>query len=560
MKKLYFFSLLLLLASTNIRAELAQQIAIDKIFEQWNSSGPGGAVGVIKDNKLIFAKGYGLANLEHEIPNNSKSIFRIASTSKQFTAASVILLAEQGKLSLEDKLTKFFPEFPPYGDNITIAHLLNHTSGIRDYLTLSYLAGFGESEVYTDSQVMHWLTSQKATEISPGDQYLYSNSGYWLLGQIVKKVSGKSLAEYAKQEIFTPLNMQHTHFHNNHKRIVKNRASGYRLISDNHYEISMTNLDMVGDGGVFTNIEDLKKWDDAFYNRKVLSESFWQLMLTKGKLNDGTLSDYASGLRIGEHRNLKTIRHGGSFAGYRAEFIRFPEKKLSIIVLANRADAGATGRAYEVANLFINNEQKSAELAQSSKPEKKQEEVVDFVIPASKLEQYTGNYWDEKYSQLQRVFIKDKALVIRVQGNEYLLKAIAADSFVIANIPVNITLKFDTNDNGKRIITTKIADSEPSDAVEYDVTSYPEEKLSALSGKYYSHELDVIYQLVIEEGKLVLTIDNKISSPLELVKANLAVSSRKDTLTFTTNKMNTVSGFSLAARGIKNIWFKKVDA
>lgn len=470
MKKLYFFSLLLLLASTNIRAELAQQIAIDKIFEQWNSSGPGGAVGVIKDNKLIFAKGYGLANLEHEIPNNSKSIFRIASTSKQFTAASVILLAEQGKLSLEDKLTKFFPEFPPYGDNITIAHLLNHTSGIRDYLTLSYLAGFGESEVYTDSQVMHWLTSQKATEISPGDQYLYSNSGYWLLGQIVKKVSGKSLAEYAKQEIFTPLNMQHTHFHNNHKRIVKNRASGYRLISDNHYEISMTNLDMVGDGGVFTNIEDLKKWDDAFYNRKVLSESFWQLMLTKGKLNDGTLSDYASGLRIGEHRNLKTIRHGGSFAGYRAEFIRFPEKKLSIIVLANRADAGATGRAYEVANLFINNEQKSAELAQSSKPEKKQEEVVDFVIPASKLEQYTGNYWDEKYSQLQRVFIKDKALVIRVQGNEYLLKAIAADSFVIANIPVNITLKFDTNDNGKRIITTKIADSEPSDAVEYDVT------------------------------------------------------------------------------------------
>jgi len=559
MKILYFFGALLL-ASTNTRAELVEQIAIDKIFEQWNNThSPGGSVGVIKDNKLIFAQGYGLANLEYDIPNSKKSIFLIASTSKQFTAASIILLAEQGKLTLEDRLTKYFPEFPTYGNDITIAHLLNHTSGIRDYLTLSYLAGFNESDVYTDSQVMHWLANQKATEIIPGEQFLYSNYGYWLLGKIVEKASGKSLAEYANQEIFKPLNMQQTHFHNNHKHIVKNRASGYRMIGENQYEISMTSLDMVGDGGLYTNIEDLKKWDDAFYNRKLFSENFWRMMLKKGKFNNGTLSSYASGLRLGEHRKLNTIRHGGSFAGYRAEFIRFPEKKLSIIVLANRADADSTGKAYEIANLFIKDKKTKTESSQTNKPDKTQQEIVEFNMPTSQFDQFSGNFWDEKHSQLQSVFIKNNALMVRVQGNEYLLKAIASDTFSVANIPVNITLKFSTNKNGKRTITTKIADSAPSSAVEYDVKKYSKEKLNAFSGKYYSNELDAIYQLIIKDDKLVLTINNKIFSPLEIVQTNIAISGRRDTLTFTKSKWDTVSGFNLAARGIKNIWFKKID-
>jgi len=182
--------------------------SVDAIFSEWNNeTTPGCGLGIIQDGKLIYGRGYGLANLEYGIPNSKESVFRIASTSKQFTAACIILLAEQGSISLEDKLSSFFPDFPSYADTITVQHLLNHTSGIRDYLQLSYLKGIGEDDYYQDSDIMSWLINQRELNFSPGEEHLYSNSGYWLLGQIVNKVSGMNMAQYAQQKIFQPLGM-----------------------------------------------------------------------------------------------------------------------------------------------------------------------------------------------------------------------------------------------------------------------------------------------------------------------------------------------------------------
>lgn len=308
-------------------SQIPQAAAVDSIFAEWDKTEtPGASLGIIQDGKLIYAKGYGLANMEYDIPNSPTSVFRIGSTSKQFTAACIVLLGQQGKLSLNATLDSFFPDFPEYAKTITVQHLLNHTSGIRDYLQLAFLSGLGDDDFYTDATLMKWLVNQEDLNFSPGEEFIYSNSGYWLLGQIVQKVSGETMAEYAEKNIFKPLGMTHTHFHNDHTAIVRNRASGYYPKQEGGYQISMTTLDMIGDGGIFSTIEDLKKWDDAYYSSDILNQNFWNTMTTQGTLNNGEQIDYGAGLFMGDHNGLKTISHGGAFVGFRAEMIRFPEQ------------------------------------------------------------------------------------------------------------------------------------------------------------------------------------------------------------------------------------------
>jgi CubicO group peptidase (beta-lactamase class C family) len=276
-----------------------------------------------------------MANLEHNIPISSTTVFRIASTSKQFTATCVILLAEQGKLSLNDDVRKYLSEMPEYESPITIRHLIHHTSGIRDYLELIELAGMSDHDYYTDEEALEMLTRQKELNFKPGDEYLYSNSGYLLLSIIVQRGSGKSLHEFAEEHIFKPLGMRNTHFHDDHRMIVKNRAAGYSPRENDGYQIRMTTLDIVGDGGVFTTIEDLFLWDQNFYHNRLGEKNLISQLLTPGMLNNGEKLNYAFGLAVSDYRGLRLISHGGSFAGFRAQMIRFPEQKLSVICLAN---------------------------------------------------------------------------------------------------------------------------------------------------------------------------------------------------------------------------------
>ncbi len=343
-------SFIVLLSFGPLTAQFSHQAAVDSIFSEWDADdAPGCALGIIQDGELVYARGYGMANLEYDIPNSSESVFRIGSTSKQFTAACIVLLSQEGKLSLDDPLSKFFPDFPAYADTITVLNLLNHTSGVRDYLQLSYLKGLVGDAWYSDDDVMTWLVNQTDLNFRPGAEYIYSNSGYWLLGQIVEEASGQNMADYAQEKIFGPLEMDNTHFHNDHNRIVKNRASGYAPKEDGGYEISMTTLNMIGDGGIFTSIDDILIWDNAFYSSDVLNQDFWETMTTKGVLNNGEEIDYATGLIISEYKGLNVVSHGGAFVGFRAELMRFPDEKTSIAIFANRADANPSRKARQVA-------------------------------------------------------------------------------------------------------------------------------------------------------------------------------------------------------------------
>ena len=487
--------------------QLKESQAIDSIFAEWNKADvPGCALGIIKEGKLIYAKGYGLANMEYDIPISTSSVFRIGSTSKQFTAACIILLAEKGKLSLEDTLKSIFPDFPEYATKITIRHLLNHTSGVRDYLQIAYLKGLGDDDFYSDEDIMQWLVHQSHLNFDPGEEYLYSNSGYWLLGQIVNKVAGINMADFAQKEIFEPLGMNNTHFHNDHTQIVKNRASGYAPGDNDDYKISMTTLDMIGDGGIFTTINDVKKWDDAFYDPTVLRKSFWQEMTKQGILNNGEIIDYASGLMIGAYKGLKTIRHGGAFVGFRAELLRFPKEQLSIAIFANRADANPSSKANQVADILL-----KGKLVEEVK---KNDNSTNSIEPEQEFElkQLVGTY-EIQPGVTASLSIKNDSLnvfqnwnkssynIIKVRGNTFQIAEEKGLSFTFTDL---------RDDQAQTLIVVQEGrETKAKRKKEVDISSI---NLNDYSGNYYSKELDVTYIFELKNGVLKATIQGKESS------------------------------------------------
>ena len=330
---------------------------IDTLFAKWdNSDSPGCALAVILDGEIIYKKGYGMADLEHDIPIRPNSVFNIASISKQFVAMSLLLLEEEGKLSLDDNIRKYLPELPEYDAPITIKNLIYHTSGIPDYELRWYIEGKDFLNCTPENELYRQICSQRELDFRPGEKHQYSNSGYFLAGLIVKKVSGKSLTQFAEEKIFGPLGMKNSHFLDDNRTIIRNRAFGYSPLIHGGYGNAVTRFDLVGDGGLWTNVEDLFLWDQNFYNNK-LGKGTMELidkMLTNGKLNNGSAFDYCCGLTTGSFKGTRTIHHPGAYGGYRSFMIRFPDKHLSIILLSNIAGFNHRELTYKVAEIFLN--------------------------------------------------------------------------------------------------------------------------------------------------------------------------------------------------------------
>ncbi len=381
--------------------EARREAQVDEIFSEYDHTWtPGCAVGVIRDGSFVLRRGYGMANLEYGIALSPQSVFRIGSTSKQFTAAAIVLLAQEGKLSLDDDVRDHLPELNDFGTPVTIRHLLHHTSGYRDYLTLASVAGMRNDDYYTDDDLLEMLSRQRQLNFMPGDEHLYSNSGYWLLSQVVERASGKSLREYAAGRMFTPLGMSNTHFHNDHTEIVPNRASGYSPTSDG-FRINMTTLPMTGDGGVFTTVNDLLRWDQNFYDSSVGGPEFAEQMLRTGSLNDGESLTYASGLTVGTYRGLNIVSHGGSFVGFRAEMIRFPDERVSVSCLCNRSDANPSRLARQVAAVYLDDRMEPQEAAGQRRSRAQPPATVE--LSDRELAAFAGDYYSEELDVTYRL-------------------------------------------------------------------------------------------------------------------------------------------------------------
>lgn len=311
---------------------------VEALFAEWDRTDrPGCEVSVIQDGKPVLERSYGMANLEYGVPISKETAFYIASTSKQFTAISALLAARQGKFSLDDDVRVHVPELPDYGHTITIRHLIHHTSGIRDYLAVRVLGGHSERESLSAEEVLDLLARQRNLTFAPGSDFGYSNSGYFLLGKIIERTTGRTLREFADENIFSPLGMLHTHFQDDVGEIVSNVAQGYEVLRDGAVKKFVGNSELVGAGGIVTTMGDLELWDRNFYSNRLESGSadLLEVIQTKGVLNNGDPVDYAYGLGIREYRGFRTVAHPGSFLGFKSDLLRFPEEKLSVMLLCN---------------------------------------------------------------------------------------------------------------------------------------------------------------------------------------------------------------------------------
>lgn len=553
---------------------------VDILFKKWdNNNSPGCALGIIKDGQLIYKHGYGMANLDYNIPISSKSVFRIASISKQFTAMSILLLAKQGKLSLDDEIQKYLPEVPRYQSPITIRHLIHHTSGIRNYVQLTELAGMlGENVHMTDDDVLGLIAQQKELNFKPGEEYLYSNSGYFLLGLIVKRVSSKSLRQFAEENIFKPLGMNNTHFHDDRTQVVRNRVTAYIPGSNGGFSVAIPgNSAFVGAGGLYSSVEDLFFWDQNFYNNKLgggpelITEE-----LSTGMLNNGQKINYAFGLKIDEYNGLKIIRHAGSGGGFETEMMRFPEKKFSVICLCN---AGNKMSAYElatqVADIFL------ADQFKKSKDDVKENHTAIISIPEKELVGLAGLYFDPIKETTVLFYMKDGKLMIFNTP----LSPLSQNRFkVVGGGPPGLEIVFvQPIAAGRRQVLFKHRSGETTTYEAVQSVTPTAAQLAEFTGKYVSDELAAAtYTLSIKDAKLSLQVRNRITvfndralllafelpGASEVPKDVLLTPAFADAFItfvddelvmfrFKRNQQNAISGFTLSTETLRRLRFNK---
>jgi CubicO group peptidase (beta-lactamase class C family) len=429
--------------------------AVDEVFSDLTKPGsPGCALAIYRDGKIMYAKGYGLANIEENVAITPQSVFDIGSTSKQFTAASILLLEKEGKLSVNDDVRKFIPELPNYGQKVTILQLLNHTSGLRDYLTLFELAGINTDNVTTDADALALITRQKTLNFAAGSDWLYSNTGFFLLSVIVQRASSKTLREFAADNIFAPLEMTHTQYRDNHAALIANRALAYDEQEDKAgYKLNVSYFEQTGDGAVHTSVEDLQKWDENFYSPRVGGKEFLAEIQERGKLTNGKVLDYAKGLRLEDYRGLHTVSHGGSWGGYRAELLRFPDQHFSVACLCNVGNAGPSRRARQVADIYLGSLMKPREIKSEESENKEKSEVT---VGADQLKNYSGEYWSEELGVVYRLGVMDGRIkVLKVMDasgsprvnnfSEDALRAVGSDEFEAGKSGVTFHFQRDAN-------------------------------------------------------------------------------------------------------------------
>jgi CubicO group peptidase (beta-lactamase class C family) len=554
-----FFALLLLsaLVQPTVWSQTAATQAerpseqVDKLFEKMDRTiSPGCAVAAMRDGKILYQRGYGMADLDHNVPITAETVFHVASMSKQFTAAAIVMLAQERKLSLDDEVRKYVPELPDFGAPVTLRQLVYHTSGLRDQWELLGLAGWRYSlDLITDDDVLSIMSRQKNLNFPPGSKHMYSNTGYTLLAQVVKRVSGQSFREFTTSRIFQPLGMRNTHFRDDHAEIVKNMAYGYVPAKDT-FRISITNFDTVGATSLLTTIEDLALWDENFYNPRVGGPEMIRQMLERGKLSDGEQLDYAFGLVIGKHRGLATVDHAGGDAGYRSDMIRFPDQHFTAVCLCNRADSNPSELTLQVAEIYLAKEMTAADKVGAGSGKTVQ-------LAPEKLAAKVGTYIKAEGGQTLSITLKDDKLHITPGAGEdsYEMNALSENDFRLATAPIDF--KFEAlKPGGPLRLIVKHGEDKPEvfEAVSPFTPSTSE--LSSCVGFYYSEEIEPIYVMKIDDGKLVLhTLKNKPDT-LRPITPDLFAGSI-GTIRFERNGQSQVSGFVLNADHVRNMRFQK---
>jgi len=529
----------------------------DQLFAAWNNmETPGASVAVAKDGKIVFKKGYGSANLEYDIPNSPATIFHIASVSKQFTAFSILLLANDGKLSLNDDIRKYIPEMPDFGKTITLKQLIHHTSGLRDQWNILAIAGWRLDDVITTEQVLKMMSKQKELNFNPGDEHMYCNTGYTLLAEVVARVSGQSFAEFTKKRIFEPLKMNNTQFYDDYEKIVKNRSYSFYQ-NEFGYKKSVLSYSTAGATSLFTTAEDLCLWAINFENPKVGNKQIIEQMNERGILNSGDTISYAFGQDIGNYKGLKYLSHGGADAGYRSFLGRFPDQKFSVVVLSNFANFQPWDYTLKIADIYL----KDKFVKEEHQKEIKDTTTTDktIVVDNEILNTYCGKYQIQE-NVIFNVVLENNQLFAKINDNEkFQLNPVSNTEFNVKGLGIKVT--FSKEDDGEISKCTIDQGGQLTNAPRlkpFDATSV---NLSEFAGEYYSPEISTTYTFEVDKEKLVakhMRLSDIVMSP---VRTDFFSGSQWffGQIEFIRDSNKKITGCKVSSGRIRNLKFEKID-
>jgi CubicO group peptidase (beta-lactamase class C family) len=482
---------------------------LDAIFAEWDRpDSPGGAVAVVDDGRVVFERGFGMADLSHGVPNAPDTPFHIASVSKQFTSAAILLLEQEGALALDDDVRRHLPEIPDFGVRIALHDLLHHTSGLRDQWGLLTLAGFRYShDLITDEDVMTLVRRQRELNFPPGTRYRYSNTNTTLLAHVVRRISGETLREFTTRRIFAPLGMADTHFRDDHTEIIEREAFGYVAREGGGFRLSVTNFDTVGATSLYTTVRDLARWEANLLAPSVGGPDFADRMTTTAPLTTGEPNPYAMGLMLSRHRGLPTVEHGGADAGYRSQFLRFPEQRFAVALLFNTvvdtlavsrriADACLEGRFPETAS-------------------------VPVAAPGEAAGR-EGYYRDVATGAVSRIVADDDGSPLLAVAGDRAPMLADGTGYRLSH---GRTLRFEPaiGPADRIVIVGTLGVPEPAERLP-PFEAAPAD-IDGLAGAYASEELDATYRLTVQDGALVVARPKRVPEAVTAVGRDLFLGS-----------------------------------
>ncbi|MCK5137959.1 MAG: beta-lactamase family protein [Bacteroidales bacterium] len=486
----------------------------DQLFTPYAGNDvPGGVIGVMRDGKLIFSKAYGMANLSHNIAFTVNTPSNIGSVSKQFTAFSILLLEQQGKLSLDDDVRKHIPELPDLGEVITINNLLNHTNGLREVYNLMPMTGWKGEDQLRREEIIQMLMRQKELQASPGEEYNYNNSAFIMLAEIVKRKTDTGFPEWMKQNVFDPLGMYSTVVRTDPRTIIPNASQGYAITNTGIKEAGDLDASF-GAGGIYTTMGDFNSWLKNFHDASVGGEDLITRLVTPDTLNNGDTMTYALGIGVGEFRGLKMYSHGGADIAHRAMLVYFPEINAGVASLSNHAGFPAGRIAFAVAEAFFGDE-----MEEEDEESKGEVDSTEVVVPEKLLKAYAGKYKLANLGVVLEYNLKEGVLISSVEGQPDIVMIPESDS-VFGYKGVEASVKFNLNNDGKAINAVHSQGGTDYELIPFAPYEPTIDELKALEGRFFCEELETYYTLELQDSTMMLHIKNTKEIKLSPIEEN----------------------------------------
>jgi CubicO group peptidase (beta-lactamase class C family) len=544
------------LTSTSFKDQISQyQIdQIDSLFIEWNKPNhPGGSIGVMKNDKIVFSRSYGLASLEYLVPNSTETIFNIASVSKQFTAMGIVLLHRQGKLSIDDDIRKYLPELPDFGEKITIRQMLHHTSGLRSLHAMLGLAGWRADDSRTNEDLYRFMNMQTDLNFKPGSEFMYCNTGYMLMVKIIEEVTAYKFTDWMKKNIFEPLGMNHTYVEDQYNRVVTNNATSYNQTIDGNYLRAVEYWGYVGSGNMHSTTNDLLKWLSNFNAPQTNWEKPFKLMKTLDKLNDGSDNNYAFGVFIDKYAGHDIIQHGGAIGGFRTYAGTYPKEELSIVVLTNFSSSSSGSKANQIYEILLTELE-----ADNSETVNRNDSLKQIYLPNDELKKYESDYWNDKDNYARKIYLKNDTLrYSRSSTSESPIVPIGNNEFQMLTNSADLKIKFVINKKQKSMFVT-VNNGKPSIFQNYEAQTITTKDLLSYIGKFYSPELETTYNIYIKNDTLYWHHSRHGDFKMKVLKNDVLEGEWPMLIIkYKRNKKGDVTGIYVSNGRVRNLWFEK---